>query len=44
MTLRKPMVWVNGRRSEMPAGDTVDPACLPASSGSSDASFPFFMG
>lgn len=41
MTARRPLVVVSGDATEIPTGDTIDPAYLPASS--SDASFPFFM-
>lgn len=32
MTLRRPLALVGGNPSEIPSGDTIDPAVLPASS------------
>lgn len=31
MATRRPLVWVNGRKQEISAPDTIDPAVLPAS-------------
>lgn len=33
MAERKPLVVIDGVRQEIPAGDTIDPSVLPASSG-----------
>lgn len=42
MALLRPLVWVNGRKVEIPLGDTIDPAVLPAS-GSGSNTFAYFV-
>lgn len=42
MAIRRPLVWVNGRKVEIATGDTIDPAVLPASGSGSDT-FAYFV-
>lgn len=42
MATWRPLAWINGKATVIPAGDTIDPSVLPAGGSGSDT-FAFFV-